>query len=123
MKNVKCMKLTIDRQKAPSKVGTCGNITLYGSLKFPTSGSYCGGISAYPIAGIGVPMQKKKAQMAKLSGSANGVAGKTGAHVAESGHFTFQEWGVVENTQDEANQTNTYSVEFVKIDTRSAVTL
>ena len=39
MKNVTCWKLLIDRQKAPEKVGTLKDISLYGSFEF----QLCGG--------------------------------------------------------------------------------
>ena len=39
MKNVTCRKLLIDRQKAPEKVGTLKDISLYGSFEF----QLCGG--------------------------------------------------------------------------------
>ena len=39
MKNVTCRKLLIDRQKAPEKVGTLKDISLYGSFEF----QHCGG--------------------------------------------------------------------------------
>jgi len=39
MKNVTCWKLLIDRQKAPEKVGTLKDISLYGSFEF----QHCGG--------------------------------------------------------------------------------
>ena len=38
MKNVTCRKLLIDRQKAPEKVGTLKDISLYGSFEFQHRG-------------------------------------------------------------------------------------
>lgn len=38
MKNVTCWKLIIDRQKAPEKLGTLKNISLYGSFEFQPCG-------------------------------------------------------------------------------------
>lgn len=46
MKNVRCKKLLIDRSKAPGKVGTLKDISLFGNFKFPSDGPYKGGIIA-----------------------------------------------------------------------------
>ncbi|KAJ7377703.1 hypothetical protein OS493_027265 [Desmophyllum pertusum] len=46
MTNVKCRKLQINRSKAPDKVGTLKDISLYRSFQLPTSGTYSGGLIA-----------------------------------------------------------------------------
>lgn len=63
MKNVSCRKLVIDGSKAPQKVGTLKDISLYGNYSFPTSGPKEGGLIARPLAGIG----KKLGGKTKLS--------------------------------------------------------
>lgn len=52
-KNVNCRKLLIDRSKAPDKVGTLKDISLYGNFQFPTSGPNSGGLIARSLAGMG----------------------------------------------------------------------
>ena len=63
MKSVRCKKLVIDRSKAPGKVGTFKDISLYGSFKFPSNGPYAGGIIAQSLAGQGKCISKTKAQV------------------------------------------------------------
>ena len=53
MNDVRCRKLVIDRSKAPGKVGTFKDISLFGNFKFPNDGPYQGGITAKSIAGYG----------------------------------------------------------------------
>ena len=63
MKNVRCRKLIIDRSKAPAKVGTFKDISLFGNFKFPTDGQYQSGITAQSLAGLGKTVSKTKAQV------------------------------------------------------------
>ena len=49
MKNVSCRKLEIDRSKAPKKVGTLKDISLFGNYSFPTSGPYKDRLIARPL--------------------------------------------------------------------------
>ena len=58
MKNVTCRKLVIDRSKAPDKLGTLKDISLFESFEFPTAGPYSGGLVAQSLAGIGKEMKK-----------------------------------------------------------------
>ena len=58
MKNVTCRKLVIDRSKAPEKLGTFKDISLFGSYEFPTSGPNTGGVVARSLAGIGKESKK-----------------------------------------------------------------
>ena len=67
MKNVRCKKLLIDRSKAPGKIGTLKDISLFGSLKFPRNGPNAGGIVAQSLAGQGTSLSKSKAQVQTLS--------------------------------------------------------
>jgi len=67
MKNVRCRKLLIDRSKAPGKVGTLKDISLFGNFKFPSDGPYKGGIIAQSLAGFGKVLSKTKAQVQTIS--------------------------------------------------------
>ena len=53
MKNVSCFKLNIDRSKAPKKMGTLKDISLFGNFIFPTDGEYAGGLITQSLAGLG----------------------------------------------------------------------
>lgn len=83
MKNVTCRQLIIDRSKAPKKVGTLKDISLYSNYSFPTTGTLKGGLIARPLAGIGNKLEKTKEQVRKLSGRHSPIAGETGAKVSE----------------------------------------
>ena len=48
-----CFKLTIDRSRAPKKMGTFKDISLFGSFVFPVEGDHAGGIVAHSLAGVG----------------------------------------------------------------------
>ena len=58
MKNVTCRKLLIDRSKAPEKLGTLKDISLFGSFEFPTPGPNNRGRIAHSLAGIGKELKK-----------------------------------------------------------------
>ena len=83
MKNVKCRKLLIDRSKAPDKVGTLKDISLYGNFQFPTSGPNSGGLVARSLAGMGTEMKKTKVQIQSLANRTCPIAGATGASTSE----------------------------------------
>ena len=55
--------MIIDRSKAPAKVGTFKDISLFGNFKFPTNGQYQSGITAQSLAGLGKTVSKTKAQV------------------------------------------------------------
>lgn len=79
MKNVTCRKLLIDRSKAPEKLGTLKDISLFGSCEFPTAGPYSGGLIARSLAGTGKEMKKTQQQLQSLAYRSNPIAGATGA--------------------------------------------
>ena len=79
MKNVTCRKLIIDRSKAPEKLGTLKDISLFGSFQFPTSGPNSGGLVARSLAGIGKEMKKTQQQLKSLAHRTSLIAGATGA--------------------------------------------
>ena len=83
MKNVQCRKLNIDRSKAPDKVGTLKDISLYGNFQFPTAGQYSGGLIARSIAGVGKEVKKTKVQVQALASRSRPIAGSTGATTTE----------------------------------------
>ena len=83
MKNVKCRKLLINRSKAPDKVGTLKDISLYGNFQFLTSGPNSGGLIARSLPGMGKEMTKTKVQIQGLSNCTRPIAGATGASTAE----------------------------------------
>lgn len=67
MKNVSCRKLLIDRSKAPEKLGTLKDISLFGSYEFPTYGPNTGGVVARSLAGIGKESKKTEQQLKSLA--------------------------------------------------------
>ena len=83
MKNVRCKKLIINRSKAPAKMGTFKDVSLFGSFKFPSSGPYSGGIIAQSLAGRGKSVSKTKAQVQSLACRRVPIAGATGCAVTE----------------------------------------
>ena len=83
MKNVQCRKLIIDRSKAPKKVGTLKDISLYGNFQFPIAGDCSGGLIARSIAGVGKELKKTKAQVEALASRSHPIAGATGATATE----------------------------------------
>ena len=83
MKNVRCRKLIIDRSKAPKKVGTFKDISLFGNFKFLTTGSYKGGMVVQSLAGFGKVVSKPKAQVQTISFRSVPIAGVSGASTTE----------------------------------------
>lgn len=107
MKNVNCNKLLIDRTKAPDKVGTLKDISLYGSFHFPTAGPYSGGLVARSLAGTGKELQKTKGQIQALANRTRPIARATGATTTEE--VCCQAGAVAHGTSEEP-----YSVRFVQ---------
>ena len=104
MKNVKCKKLIIDRSKAPQKLGTLKDISLFGSFQFPSTG----GLVARSLAGIGKELKKTQEQLKSLANRTHPLAGSTGAVTTDEIPFS---------TSSIANQNHTqshYSVNFVQ---------
>lgn len=85
MKNVTCKKLLIDRSRAPSKIGTLKDISLFGSFTFPITGPYAAGIVLRSLAGIGRVLNKTAAQLRALSSrtACTPIARNTGASVSD----------------------------------------
>ena len=83
MKNVTCRKLVIDRSKAPEKLGTFKDISLFGSYEFPTSGPNTGGVIARSLAGIGKESKKNEQQLKSLANRRSPIAGATGDVTSE----------------------------------------
>ena len=67
MKNVSCFQLSIERSRAPKKMGTFKDISLFGNFIFPLQGEFAGGIIAHSLAGIGKVVKKTKAQIQKIT--------------------------------------------------------
>ena len=59
--------MLIDRSKAPAKVGTFKDISLFGNFKFPTDGQYQSGITAQSLAGLGKTVSKTKSQVQTIA--------------------------------------------------------
>ena len=110
MKNVKCKKMIIDGSKAPAKIGTFKDISLFGSFVFPLTGQYKGGIIAKSLAGQGKCVSKTKAQVDSLSLRTLPIAGATGASVTED------IWEPSDTTVDgQVVQNELYSVKFIQL--------
>ncbi len=82
MKNVSCFKLNIDRSKAPKKMGTLKDISLFGSFAFPTDGEYTSGLVAQSLAGVGKMVKKTQVQVKKLASRESCLAGATGSSIS-----------------------------------------
>ena len=93
MKNVQCRKLNIDRTKAPNKVGTLKDISLFGNFQFPTLGQYSGGLIARSLAGAGKELKKTKAQVQALASRSCPIAGATGATTTEELYLSSTDRG------------------------------
>lgn len=108
MKNVTCRKLVIDRSKAPEKLGTLKDISLFGSFEFPTVGTHSGGLIAWSLAGIGKEMKKTQQQLQSLANRSNPIAGATGA-------VTSKEIPVSSiNSDNENSRQELYSVRIIQ---------
>lgn len=108
MKNVACKKLLIDRTKAPEKLGTLKDISLYGSFEFPTTGQHSGGLIARSLAGIGKELKKTQQQLRSLSNRSLPIAGATGAVTCEEIPISPVNFG------NESSRQELYSVRFIQ---------
>ena len=77
-----CFKLNIDRSKAPKKMGTLKDISLFGSFAFPMDGEYASGLVAQSLAGVGKMVKKTKVQVKKLASRESCLAGATGSSIS-----------------------------------------
>ena len=82
MKNVTCFKLSIDRSKAPKKMGTLKDVSLFGNFTFPTDGEYGGGIFAKSMVGVGRELGKTKVQVQKTTSRESCLAGATWSSIS-----------------------------------------
>ena len=82
MKNVSCFQLSIERSRAPKKMGTFKDISLFGNFIFPLQGEFAGGIIAHSLAGIGKVVKKTKAQIQKITTINSPMAGSTGSSIS-----------------------------------------
>lgn len=87
MKNVQCRKLIIDQTKAPNKVGTLKDISLYGSFQLSSDD----GLIARSLAGTGKELKKTKAQLKALANRPHPIAAATGATTTNDAHYTSAE--------------------------------
>ena len=108
MKNVSCFQLSIDRSKAPKKMGTFKDISLFGNFAFPLEGEYAGGIIAHSLAGIGKVSKKTKEQLKKISSRCSPLAGSTGASVSSE-----LPQGSDEQLHNTSCQGDVYSIRFI----------
>ena len=74
MKNISCFKLSIDRTKAPKKMGTFKDIYLF--PVFPVEGHFTS------LAGVGKEVKTTKAQLQKISSRDTPMAGSTGSLIS-----------------------------------------
>ena len=111
MKNVRYKKLLIDRSKAPAKMGTFKDISLFGNFKLPSNESYQGGITAQSLAGHGKCVTKTKSLVQVLSFSIVPIAGATGATVTE------EVWQPTDETIEgqHAVETESYSIKYIQL--------
>ena len=82
MKNVTCFKLSIDRSKAPKKMGTLKDVSLFGNFTFPTDGEYGGGIFAKSMVAVGRELGKTKVQVQKTASRESYLAGATRSSIS-----------------------------------------
>ena len=109
MKNVTCRKLLIDRSKAPEKLGTLKDISLFGSFEFPTSGPHNGGLIAHSLAGIGKELKKSQQQLQSIANRTRPIAGATGAATSDEIPVLQETAGTRQSGSHEV-----YSVRFVQ---------
>ena len=108
MKNVSCFKLSIDRSKAPKKMGTFKDISLFGNYLFHVEGDFTGGIIAHSLAGVGKEVKKTKAQLQKITSRNAPIAGSTGSSI--SSELPPAREGELQGHPD---QSETYSIRFI----------
>ena len=73
MKNVSCFQLSIERSRAPKKMGI---------FIFPLQREFAGGIIAHSLAGIGKVVKKTKVQIQKITTRNSPMAGSTGSSIS-----------------------------------------
>ena len=76
MKNISRFKLSIDRTKAPKKMGTFKDIYLFVNYVFPVEGHFTS------LAGVGKEVKTTKAQLQKISSRDTPMAGSTGSFIS-----------------------------------------
>ena len=108
MKNVSCFQLSIDRNKAPKKMGTFKDISLFGNFVFPLEGEYAGGVVARSLAGSGKVSMKTKEHLRKISSRCSPLAGSTGASVSSE-----LPQGSGEQLYSTSCQGDVYSIRFI----------
>lgn len=108
MKNVSCFQLSIDRSKAPKKMGTFKDISLFGNFIFPIEGEYAGGIIATSLAGVGKVSKKTKGQLKKIAARESPLAGSTGASVSSE-----LPQSIDEGPSNSSHQGDIYSIRFI----------
>ena len=109
MKNVSCFKLNIDRSKAPKKMGTLKDISLFGNFIFPTDGEYAGGmITQSLLTGLGRELKKTKAQVQKIASRESYLAGATGSSISSE-----LPQAVERQSQGSAPPQDLYSIRFI----------
>lgn len=108
MKNVSCFQLSIDRSKAPKKMGTFKDISLFGNFLFPMEGQYAAGVIARSLAGTGKVSKKTKEHLRKISSRCSPLAGSTGASVSSE-----LPQGSEEQLHSTSCQGDVYSIRFI----------
>lgn len=106
MKNVRCKKLVIDRNKAPGKVGTFKDISLFGNFTFSSNG----GMAAQSLAGIGKAAKKTKAQAQAIAMRSEPIAGASGATTSDDMLRQSDE-----RVDGQLEDGDTYSVKFIQL--------
>lgn len=76
MKNISRFKLSIDRTKAPKKMGTFKDIYLFVNYVFPVEGHFTS------LAGVGKEVKTTKVQLQKISSWDTPMAGSTGSLIS-----------------------------------------
>jgi len=92
-------------------MGTFKDISLFGNFKFPSNGSYEGGITAQSLAGHGKCLSKTKSQVQLLSSRNMPIAGATGATVTEEMRQPSDE--TLEGQH--AAETESYSIRYIQL--------
>lgn len=77
-----CFKLSIDRSKAPKKMGTFKDIFPFGNYIFPQEKDFTRGIIARWLAGVGKEVKKTMAQLQKFSLRNAPMAGSTDSSIS-----------------------------------------
>ena len=105
MKNVRCKKLVIDRTKAPGKLGTFKDISLFGNYTFSSDG----GMAVQSLAGIGKLTKKTKVQVQTIAMRSEPIAGASGATTPDDRLRQSDE-----RVDGRLEDGDTYSVKFIQ---------